>query len=160
MRSEIEIFREYIKKKSLRNTAERETIIREIFSRHDHFDIDEIHLRLKKKGRRISRASIYRTIPLLIDSGLVQMVSFEDGHQHYEHIHGHQHHCHLWCLGCGKIIEFQDGRVKKIENELARLHNFRITSHKLKVYGYCEKCRGDKRRNTGEEIPDAEEPLK
>ena len=68
----IQKFREYIKEKGMRNTPERETIIEEIFAIHDHFDVDELFLRLRNKKKRISKASLYRTIPLLIDSGLIK----------------------------------------------------------------------------------------
>ena len=145
MKPQIQIFRDYVRKKRLRNTPERELIIEEIFSKQDHFDIDELYLRLWKKNQKISKASIYRTIPLLIESGLVQEVFFEDGHFHYEHIHGRGHHCHLRCLNCRKIIEFQDRRLKTIEKKLGQKFNFDVTSHKLEVYGYCEKCRKDKK---------------
>lgn len=145
MRPEIEIFRDYVRKKRLRNTPERELIIEEIFSKQDHFDIDELYLRLREKNQKISKASIYRTIPLLIESGLIQEVFFEDRHLHYEHIHGREHHCHLHCLNCRKIIEFQDRHLKIIEKGLSWKFKFDITSHKLEVYGYCEKCKKDKK---------------
>lgn len=145
MKPQIEIFRYYVRKKRLRNTPERELIIEEIFSKQDHFDIDELYLRLREKNRKISKASIYRTIPLLIESGLVQEVFFEDGHFHYEHMHGREHHCHLYCLTCRKIVEFRDRYLKTIEEKLSRKFNFDITNHKLEVYGYCEKCRKDKK---------------
>lgn len=145
MKPEIEIFRDYVRKKRLRNTPERELIIEEIFSSQNHFDIDELYLRLREKNQKVSKASIYRTIPLLIESGLVQEVFFEDGHLHYEHIHGREHHCHLHCLNCRKIVEFQDRHLESIEKRLGRKFNFDIISHKLEVYGYCEECRKDKR---------------
>jgi len=136
----IQKFRKYIKEKGLRNTPERETIIEEIFAIHDHFDVDELFLRLRNKKKRISKASLYRTIPLLIDSGLIKEVYFEDGHLHYEHIYGHKHHCHLRCLGCGKIIEFVDDSVETIQNRIGKKYDFAITSHRFELLGYCSQC--------------------
>ena len=140
--NEIQVFRRFIKRRGLRYTPEREKIIQEIFANHDHFDVDTLFLRLRGKGLKISKASIYRTIPLLIESGLIQEVFYEDGHMHYEHIYGHQHHCHLRCLECGKIIEFVDEALFEIEQKLARIHNFDISGHKLEMFGSCPKCRG------------------
>jgi len=106
--SELHIFRKYLQKKGLRYTPEREQIIKEIFSTHDHFDVDTLYLRMRQKGLQISKASIYRLIPLLIEAGLIEEVFFEDGHMHYEHIYGHEPHCHLRCIGCKRIEEFRD----------------------------------------------------
>ncbi|MCD4754632.1 MAG: transcriptional repressor, partial [Deltaproteobacteria bacterium] len=100
-KSELQVFREYLKKHRLRYTQEREQIIKEIFATHDHFDVDALYLTIRRKGINISKASIYRLLPLLIEADLVQDVFFEDGHMHYEHIYGHEHHCHLRCIECG-----------------------------------------------------------
>jgi len=140
-KSELEVFRELIRKKGLRNTPERETIIKEIFSTHDHFDVDELYLRLKNKPRKISRSSIYRVIPYLLEAGLVQEAYFEDGHIHYEHIYGHEHHCHLRCQRCGKTIEFQEGSILRLEEKLADRYDFSVQGHRLEVFGYCPKCK-------------------
>jgi len=141
MKSEIEVFREFIRKKGLRKTPERETIIEEIFSTHDHFDVDELYLRLKSKKKKISKPSIYRLIPYLLEAGLIQEAYFEDGHLHYEHIYGHEHHCHLRCLNCGKTIEFREKSLKKLESRLAEKYDFLVKGHKLEVFGYCPKCK-------------------
>ena len=140
VRPPLEIFRKYIKKKGLRNTPERETIIREIFSIHDHFDVDSLFFRMKDQRRKISKASIYRTIPLLIESGLIKDVFFEDGHLHYEPIYGHGHHCHLRCIHCGKVIEFVEEKMNAIIDRLSRTHNFNILNYRLDFTGYCSEC--------------------
>ncbi len=142
MKSEIEVFRDFIRRKGLRNTPEREAIIEEIFATHDHFDVDELYLRLKNKKKKISKPSIYRLIPYLLESGLIQEAYFEDGHFHYEHIYGHEHHSHLRCLNCGKTIEFQEEHLKKVEKKLAEKYDFLVQGHKFEVLGYCPKCKG------------------
>jgi Fur family ferric uptake transcriptional regulator len=141
IRSEIDVFREFSRKKGLRNTPERETIIEEIFATHDHFDIDELYLRLKAKQKKVSKPSIYRLIPYLLESGLIQEAYFEDGHWHYEHIYGHEHHCHLRCLKCGKTVEFHEKALRKLEGKMADKYDFLIKGHKLEVFGYCPKCK-------------------
>ena len=142
MKSEIQVFREFIRKKGLRNTPEREAIIEEIFATHDHFDVDELYLRLKNKKKKISKPSIYRVIPYLLESGLIQEAYFEEGHLHYEHIYGHGHHCHLRCVKCGKTIEFQEKSLRRLEKKLAEKYDFVVKDHKFEVLGYCPKCKG------------------
>src|SRR4030065_2536362 len=107
MKSEIEILREYIRQRGLRRTAEREMILREIFENHEHFDVDELYLRLRQKGVKVSKASIYRALPLFIDCGLIREVDFSDGHWHYEHTHGHAQHTHLPRLRSGSTQQVQ-----------------------------------------------------
>lgn len=140
-KSELQVFREYLQKNRLRYTQEREQIIKEIFATHDHFDVDELYLTIRQKGINISKASIYRLIPLLIDAGLIQDVFFEDGHMHYEHIYGHERHCHLRCIECGKIEEFTDPRFNDIEGDLVERFGFKILDYKLNVKGLCPVCR-------------------
>jgi len=137
---EIQKFRDYIREKGLRNTPEREMIIEEIFSTHDHFDIDELFLRMRNKRKIVSKASIYRTIPLLLESGLIKEVFFEGGHLHYEHIYGHKHHCHLRCICCRRYLEFTDDEIGKIQNQIEKKYGFFITSHRFELLGYCPQC--------------------
>ena len=141
MGNEIELFRSFIKGKGLRNTPEREEIILEIFVSQDHFDVDELYLRLRNTGSRVSKASIYRNIPLIMECGLIKEVWHEDGHMHYEPVYGQTHHCHLRCLGCGKVIEFVEEDLKDMQERLAKKHDFEIVDHRLDVVGYCSECR-------------------
>ncbi len=141
MSSEIEVFREFVRKKGLRHTPEREQVIRMIFATHDHFDVDELHSRLQRGNEKISKATIYRTIPLLIESGLLQVAYVEDGRVHYEHIYGHERHCHLRCLGCGGLVEFAEQSMGERARAVAERYDFLLTGHRVEVYGYCPKCR-------------------
>jgi len=146
MEDEIDLFRFFIREKGLRNTPEREEIIREIFATHDHFDVDELYLRLRQKGSKLSKASIYRNIPLIMTCGLIREVWHEDGHMHYEHIYGHHHHCHLRCVKCGKIIEFVDDTLNALEKNLEKKYHFKVLDHNLDVTGYCKGCIGARER--------------
>jgi Fur family ferric uptake transcriptional regulator len=145
MKPEIDVFREFLAHKGMRATPEREAILVEVFANHDHFDVEELIMRLRHNGQRISRASVYRTMALLVESGLVQEVYVEDGHMHYEHVYGHEHHCHLRCLGCRKIIEFRNGAMEEVEQRIGQAHHFAITGHKLEIYGYCAECQEQKK---------------
>lgn len=144
MKTEHEVFVEFLQKKGMRLTPERAAILAEVFAQHDHFDIEELYLRLRQQGQRISRASLYRTLPLLVESGLVQEVFIEDGHMHYEHIYGHEHHCHLRCLECRRIVEFRDEAVEEAERRIGQALGFRTTGHKMEIYGYCAQCQEKK----------------
>jgi len=141
MKNELAVFREFMREKGLRHTPEREDIIAEIFSTHDHFDVEELHWRLRKKNKIVSKPSIYRLIPHLLECGLIQKAYFEEGHQHYEQIYGHEHHCHLRCSRCGKTIEFREPFLARLEKRLARQYGFAVSGHKLEVTGLCPKCR-------------------
>jgi len=140
MKSELEIFQEFIRRRGLRRTPERERVLQEIFEIHGHFDVDELYLKLRQKGGKISRASIYRVLPLFRECGLIREVDFSDGHWHYEHIYGHSQHAHLRCLGCGQVVEFEEPFLQLLEENLARAYNYRIKTHQLEVRGYCASC--------------------
>lgn len=141
MGKEIEIFRTFVNRKGLRRTPEREKIIEEIFTSPDHFDVDDLYLRLHVQGNKVSKASIYRNLPLIMECGLIREVWHEDGHMHYEPVYGQVHHCHLRCVECGKVIEFVDDDLVEIEKRLARKYHFDIIDHRLDVNGLCAECR-------------------
>jgi Fur family ferric uptake transcriptional regulator len=140
MKSALQVFREYIRQRGFRRTPERELLLREIFEIHGHFDVAELHLKLRQKKVKVSKASIYRALPLFIDCGLIREVDFSDGHWHYEHIYGHAHHSHLRCLSCGEVLEFEEPALKVLEEQLARKYSYRIKGHHLQVKGYCPEC--------------------
>lgn len=141
MKTEIEVFREFVRRKGLRNTPERERVIRMIFATHEHFDVDGLYSLLRRRKEKLSRATLYRTIPLLIESGLLQEAYVEDGHMHYEHIYGHERHSHLRCLGCGGLVEFAEQSMAERARAVAERYEFFVTGHRVEVYGYCPKCK-------------------
>lgn len=134
------ILRRYLKDHGKRYTPERQAIAREILSRHDHFTADDIHLALMDR-RRISRASVYRTIPLMIAAGLVAEVFSDGGQARFEHTYGHEDHCHLRCQGCGRVVEFSAPELGEVERRAASEHGFAINGHRLEVLGLCPACR-------------------
>lgn len=140
MKSEMDIFLEYIRRRGLRRTPEREQILAEIFATHQHFDVDSLYLSLRSKGAKVSKASIYRALPLFIDCGLIREVDFNDGHWHYEHIYGHDHHHHLRCLTCGEVLEFEEPGLSCLGIRLWQEYGYTVVSHHLDVKGYCRAC--------------------
>jgi Fur family ferric uptake transcriptional regulator len=141
MDSEKEVFRKYLKQKELKFTPEREVILEEVFTIHEHFDVEDLYQRLRDKEKYISRPTIYRTVSLLVDSGLVRKTIRQKERDYYEHIYGHEPHEHLVCINCGKVIEFNEERVEKIVEEVARKYGFKLVEHKFEIKGFCNNCR-------------------
>jgi Fur family ferric uptake transcriptional regulator len=133
-------FKEFLLTKGLKLTKERKEILDEILSLQKHFDPEELFIRLRAKGSKVSRASIYRTIPLLIESGLIEEVEKIDRHAHYEKISSDKHHDHMICLKCGKIIEFYSPTLEMLQNEICEKENFICIKHSLEIHGYCKDC--------------------
>jgi Fur family ferric uptake transcriptional regulator len=138
---EKDAFKKYLKSKELKFTKERETILDEILSHKGHFDLEEIYLGLRDKGSKVSRASIYRTVPLLVESGILEEVQRTDKHAHYELTYGSSHHDHMLCTECGKVIEFYSPSIEKLQDSLCRSRGFKGTSHTLEIRGVCKECR-------------------
>jgi Fur family ferric uptake transcriptional regulator len=136
-------FELYVKRLGGRLTKARTEILREIYNRHDHFDAEEIYIALKRKGLDVSRASVYRAIPMFIDTGLILQVVYTDKHKHYEHVMGHEHHEHMICRKCGKIIEFEDAALERALKKACRDKGFNLATHKIEAQGTCGKCTGN-----------------
>lgn len=135
------LFRDYLDKKQLKYTPERKVILKEVFSLNHHFEADELYFKLRqRKGQRISRATVYRTLPLLEESGVIRRVVFIDKHTHYELVQGNIHHEHLICIKCGNVIEFYKKALEDSLEAVAREHSFEPIGHKLEITGYCKKC--------------------
>lgn len=140
MLSKEDKFREFLTARKLKFTPERQAILNYVFSNHKHFEADELLIDLRLNDIRISKATIYRTLSLLVKSGLLREVIFGERHAHYEHVYGQEHHDHLVCNGCGKIIEFFEERIEKLQEEVCKKNKFKVESHKLQIQGYCEEC--------------------
>ena len=139
MEREVKIFKELLSEKKLKFTEQRKKVAESIFSLHNHFTVDDLYEHLKR-DQRISRATIYRTLGLLVENGLVAERDFGDGLKHFEHVFGHEAHNHLICTVCGKIEEFGDEAIKKIVEKATGRRSFRVSKHALNVYGVCRPC--------------------
>ncbi|MBL8818660.1 MAG: transcriptional repressor [Planctomyces sp.] len=141
--SPVEKFREFLATRGKRLTQERETIVREIFAEHDHFDSDQIVARLSKpriNGTRVSRATIYRTISSLEEAGLIRKVARANDREVYEHDYGYPQHDHFICEKCSKLVEFRNEEISAILGRVASEFGFRMSGHRLEVNGICSEC--------------------
>lgn len=138
---EFKAFKDYLKIQRLKFTRTRHLIFREIFiDKSVHPNAYEIHRKLKGKGEKVSLATIYRTLNLLVKSGLVSEIDFGEKHSHYEPEISKQAHGHLICLSCGKVKEFSHGNIQRIINKIGKEGNFKTDKFSIQVFGYCKDC--------------------
>ena len=142
------IFTAYLENKKLRKTPERYAILDEIYSSKAHFDVDELFVKMKSRNYHVSRATVYNTLDLLVESGLVKRHQFGQNTSHYEQAFGYKQHDHLICNKCKRVFEFCDPRVQQITSTMGGLLKFEVSSHSLHLYanpqtdpqGNCIQC--------------------
>jgi len=135
------IFRDYIVREGLKSTQQREVILDFFLSSHQHRSIEELYRALRVKHPNIGYATVCRTLKLFAGSGIAREIHIGDGQTRYEHIVDGEHHDHLVCTRCGKIAEFENKTIEKLQAAVADSHGFLIENHKLELYGLCAKCR-------------------
>jgi len=144
------LFRRYLSEQGLPVTQQRLAIAQVVASSGEHLSVEEIEEKLRKSGDRIGKATIYRTLDLLVRSRLVAEHDFGEGFKRYEQrLSPAPVHEHLICLECGKVIEFQSWEVQEIQARITMAHGFQPTRHKLEIYGLCREC-----KEAGVELPD------
>ncbi len=141
LREAEEIFLRHLKRVGLKQTEQRNTILRTFLETREHLSTDELHRLVKKKDSRIGYTTVYRTLKLLAGCGLASEVAFHDGIARFEHQYNRRSHHHMVCTECGASVEFFSPEVREIEAEIGRKHRFATTRHTFQIYGVCEECR-------------------
>ena len=140
MRSAKTIFRQYLKEKGMLVSRQREQVLAAFINTKNHPTVDDIYNTIRKKNLKIGLATVYRTMRAICDSGLAGEVDFGDGVRRFEHRYRRQHHHHLVCIKCGRVIEVTSDKIESLQKKLAREHNFTSTKDTTMIFGICSKC--------------------
>jgi len=134
-------FERFLRQRSLKLTAQRARIFERAFATHEHFSAERLYLWLKDEdGPSVSRATVYRTLGLLVEGGFLESLDAAGGELLYEHVLGHRHHDHIICVDCGRIEEFVDPRIETLQEEVCERKGWTLLSHNLRLFGRCKNC--------------------
>ncbi len=145
--NETMVFQRLIEDKGLKHSKPRMGILEVFLTIEKHVSIDELWAAVKKKHPSVGYATVYRTLKLLCEGGLCRELHFEDGTTRYEHLYGHNHHDHLICTECGRLVEVVDVKIEELQGKLMKRYGFSPKYHRMDLYGACKNCR-KKRRKT------------
>ncbi len=134
------VFREYLRDRGLKYTDERRRILMAVMANDEHFEAEQLLLDMRQEETRVGKATVYRTLKLLVACGIVREVHFSNKQVHYEHTYGQDPHDHMVCRRCGRIIEFDAAAVVKLRTLLAAERRFHALSHRFAIMGLCEAC--------------------
>jgi Fur family ferric uptake transcriptional regulator len=132
-------FREFLEIRGEKLTEPRRILIRHVFHSHKHFDADELVADLRHSGRQVSRATVYRTLRLLVEAGLLRELRLTN-RTAYEHDYGYPSHDHLHCTECNRIVEFDNEELRRVRDTVSREHGFRPVNHRFVITGICPEC--------------------
>jgi Fur family ferric uptake transcriptional regulator len=138
------VLNEYLRKNEMLQSRQRRQILEVFLKTEKHPTINDLYDMVRKKNPKIGLATVYRAMRVICDAGLARETDFEDGTKRFEHEYKHQHHHHLVCTKCGRVIEITSPRLEKLQKNLAKKHNFTVTKDTMKMFGVCEACRRKK----------------
>lgn len=137
-------FTTYLRQHGHKLTPQRELILEVFLDMGGHPAPEELYTAVKQHDRSVGQATVYRTLKLLTEAGIAKELHFGDGLTRYEHRLGQDHHDHLICEQCGSKVEVVDHRIEELQEELAAKHGFKLTGHRMYLYGLCSQCRASK----------------
>lgn len=137
-------FENFLTRKGQRFTGQRQLIARTFFKHKGHVSAEELYDRIKKQTPSIGFATVYRTLKLLTEAGLATLSNFRDGYSRFESTASKEHHDHLICMTCGKIVEFSNTHIETMQEKVAAEHGFLVREHTLDIYGICTACQKGK----------------
>src|SRR6267378_156561 len=140
MTEEQEVFLNHIQKKGLKRTSQRDLILDVFLRTERHLSNEDLYRLVQEEDASVGQTTVYRTLKLLTEAGLAREVRFGDGRTHYEHNYKHEHHDHMICSECGKIIEFYSAELEAIQDAMAAKYKFTLTEHLLRMIGVCADC--------------------
>src|SRR5271157_6268783 len=143
-----DILHRHLKQVGLKQTGQRDAILRTFLETRDHLSIDELHRLVQKKDARIGYTTVYRTLKLLAECGLASEVAFHDGVARYETVYNRRTHHHMVCTECGRSVEFFSPEIERVEREIGRKNHYLTTRHTFQIYGVCEACQKKSKRTT------------
>lgn len=147
------LFADFLRRRGLKTTRERTALFDEIFATHRHFDAEDLVERMRERSKKVSRATVYRTLELLHDCGLVARVRLNDEKYRYERARIGEHHDHLICTGCNEVLEFVEPEIEALQDAVCKRHGFVPTSHSHQIRGLCQSCasrrEGERQRASG-----------
>jgi Fur family ferric uptake transcriptional regulator len=137
---EREIFLEHIQKAGLRRTGQRDLILDIFLRTEEHLTSEDLYWLVQKEDPTVGHTTVYRTLKLLTEAGLAREVRFGDNKTYYEHHYNHEHHDHMICTECGKVIEFFSPEIEDMQDKMADKFGFKPTHHSLRMWGVCDEC--------------------
>lgn len=141
MEREIKILSNFVKSKGLNDSKQRHLILTEFVNAEKHLSAEELYLLVKQKDSSVGIATVFRALKLFVDAGLAEPVRFSDKTVKYEYKLNRQHHDHIICEKCGKIIEFADPKIEELQEVVCQKYGFIIKNHRLDIFGICKKCK-------------------
>lgn len=133
-------FQQLLKEKGLKSTRQREEIARAFVECGTHLTVEELYRRVRQRNPRIGYATVYRTLKLMEESGWAAARQFGTRMARFEHLAAGEHHDHLICVRCGRIVEFSSGAIEDLQARVARRQGFHVFEHRLELYGHCAAC--------------------
>jgi Fur family ferric uptake transcriptional regulator len=146
-RTPVETLAAFIAQRGMKHSRQRAVIVEAFFAMGGHVPVDAVVARVREQDPRVSVATVYRTMKLLVECGLASARHFGDGQTRYEPAMRRHHHDHLICTACGAIEEFESERIEELQDRVAKRHGFEVEHHRLEIYGRCSRCRGARKES-------------